>query len=266
MTKSAAHAVVFLMYHELEMPGRALAQSDPGYGRYTVRAADFQRQMESLRSEGWKGVTVGEAVGSFEERAVAITFDDGCETDLLFAAPVLRQMGFGATFYITSGWLGKQGHLGANQLREICTMGFEIGCHSMNHFYLTDLDDSGLHREIVEAKAHLEQIVGVPVEHLSCPGGRFARRVAEMAKTAGYRTVTTSRICANPPSGDRLSLGRVAVMRDTSLPQFREICHARGLVRMRMGVQVREAAMKVLGNSAYDRLRGAMLRTRARSV
>jgi hypothetical protein len=262
-TRPVAHAVVFLMYHELETEGRPLAQSEPGYIRYIVRALDFQRQMESLRSEEWKGVSVGQAVGLSEGRTVAITFDDGCETDLLFAAPVLKQMGFGATFYITTGWLGKPGHLSASQLREISGLGFEIGCHSMNHFYLTDLDDSALRREIVEAKAQLEQIAGVPVEHLSCPGGRFDRRVADVAKSAGYRTVTTSRICTNSSSSDRFSLGRVAIMRDTSLPQFREICHARGLWRMRTGVFAREAAMKVLGNSAYDRLRGAVLRSRS---
>ena len=38
---------------------------------------------------------------------MTITFDDGCETDLLVAAPILRQAGFNATFFITWGRLGK---------------------------------------------------------------------------------------------------------------------------------------------------------------
>src|SRR5260221_14516122 len=100
---TSTHPVVFLMYHELEIRGRALAQADPGYVRYIVRASDFQHQMELVKSESWRGVSVGEAIRSFDEKTIAITFDDGCETDLLFAVPVLRQLGFGATLYVTSG-------------------------------------------------------------------------------------------------------------------------------------------------------------------
>ncbi len=259
---ASTHPVVFFMYHELEMPGRALAQSDPGYVRYIVRASDFQHQMELVKSEGWRGVSVGEAIRSFGEKTVAITFDDGCETDLLFAAPVLRQLGFGATLYVTSGWSGRSGHLTHSQLRELSSLGFEIGCHSMNHVYFTDLSDSALRQEIVDAKLQLEQIVGLSVEQLSCPGGRFDRRVAEVAQNAGYLTVATSQIQANRSSTDRFALGRVAIMRDTSLADFWNICHARALWRLKMGVLFRDTAMKVLGNSTYDRVRGALLRMR----
>jgi len=42
----------------------------------------------------------------------------------------------------------------------------------MTHAYLTDLDDRGLQREIADAKAQLEEILGKTVEHFSCPGGR----------------------------------------------------------------------------------------------
>jgi peptidoglycan/xylan/chitin deacetylase (PgdA/CDA1 family) len=259
---ASTQPVVFLMYHELEIPGRALAQSNPGYVRYIVRASDFQRQMELVKSDGWRGVTVGEAIRSFEQKTLAITFDDGCETDLLFAAPLLQGLGFGATVYVTTGWSGRSGYLRPYQLRELSTLGFEIGCHSMNHVYLTDLSDAALRRETADAKAQLEQVIGLPVEHLSCPGGRFDSRVAQAARNAGYLTVATSQIQANRVSTDRFALGRVAIMRDTSLADFGRICHDNGLWRLKMGVLLREAAMSVLGNSTYDRLRGAMLRTR----
>lgn len=258
---TTARSVVFLMYHELEVPGRALARSGPGYLRYIVRASDFRRQMELVKNEGWHGVSAGEALRSCGENTVAITFDDGCETDLLSAAPVLKSMGFGATFYVTRGWIGRPGHLNQSQLRELASLGFELGCHSMNHIYFTDLNDSDLRREIVDAKLQLEQIAGVPVDHLSCPGGRFDHRVADVARNAGYISVATSQIQANHPFADRFELGRVAIMRDTSLSKFGNIYHARRLWQLKMGVALREAAMKLLGNSAYDRLRGAMLRT-----
>jgi peptidoglycan/xylan/chitin deacetylase (PgdA/CDA1 family) len=255
--------VVFLMYHELETPGRTLRQAEPGYVRYIVRASDFRAQMELLRNDGWKGLSVGDAIGSFADKTVAITFDDGCETDLLTAAPILREFGFGATFYITSGWSGQRGFLTHSQIRELSSIGFEIGCHSMSHSYLTDLDDAGLRREIVDSKLLLEQVIGTPVEHLSCPGGRFDRRVAKVARDAGYRTVATSETEANSAVTDSFALGRVAVMRSTSLPEFRDLCQGRRLWPWKIGTHFRAAVRNVLGNSAYDRLRDHLLRRRS---
>ena len=256
----AEPSIVFLMYHELEQPGRSLCYSQPGYVRYVLRATDFQAQMMLLQNQGWRGVSVGEAIRFSDYKTAVITFDDGSETDLICAAPVLRQLGFGATFYITAGWLGRRGYLSPGQLRELSALGFEIGCHSMTHAYLTDLDESGLQREIAEAKSQLEQVIGRPVEHFSCPGGRFDQRVAEVAVRAGYRTVATSRIQANSKSTDPLALGRIAVMRSTSLSQFQELCSGRGLWQSRLRLQLREAGKKLLGNSIYDRLRSALLR------
>jgi peptidoglycan/xylan/chitin deacetylase (PgdA/CDA1 family) len=255
-------SIVFLMYHELEPLGHTPCHSQPGYVRYVLRAADFHAQMILLQNQGWRGVSVSEAMRFPEQKTVAITFDDGSETDLTCAAPMLRQLGFGATFYITAGWLGQKGYLSQSQLRELSAFGFEIGCHSMTHAYLTDLDQSGLQREMAEAKLQLEQVICRPLEHFSCPGGRFDRRVAIVAREAGYRTVATSRIQANSKATDPFALGRIAVMRSTSLSEFQELCSGRGLWQSRMRLQLREASRKLLGNSTYDRLRNALLRQR----
>ena len=255
----AEPSVVFLMYHELELPGRALCHAEPGYVRYILRPSGFREQMALVKSKGWRGTSVGEAVGQFSTNTVAITFDDGCETDLLAAAPVVREFGFGATFFITSGWLGRPGFLSASQLREIASLGFEIGSHSMTHAHLTDLDDAALHREVSGSKLELEQILGQPIEHFSCPGGSYDTRVARFARETGYRTVSTSQIRANTSRTDAFALGRIAVMRHTSAEEFWNICRAHGLWRAKLSAQLRNAVRNIVGNSAYDRLRETML-------
>src|ERR1700690_3762120 len=166
---------VFLMYHELELPGRPLRQCEPGYVRYVLAEADFRSQTRWLQQAGWRGVSVSEALAfrsqdGGERPGVAFTFDDGCESDLIAAVPILSEAGYHATFYVTVGRIGQPGYMRPTQVRELCALGFEVGCHSMTHAYLTDLDDRGLHREIAEAKIQLEDVVGNPVEHFSCPG------------------------------------------------------------------------------------------------
>lgn len=252
-------SIIYLMYHELEIPGRSLCDSEPGYARYVLLECDFRAQMEFLRAEGYQGLSVGKALAFPDGSNICLTFDDGSETDLLAVAPILRQAGFGATFYITAGWLGKSGHLSHSQLKELSGQGFEIGCHSMTHAMLTDLDEAGLQREIADAKSQLEQIVGRPVEHFSCPGGRYDHRVATVTRAAGYRSVATSRIEANSSRTDAFALGRVAILRGMPITEFAAICSGDALRRMSAQGKLRDAAKQLLGNSFYDRVRGLLL-------
>ncbi len=255
----AGQAIVFLMYHELELPGRPMAQADPGYVRYILPQNAFRDQMHWLKQSGWRGLNVSEALLAPTQKSVAITFDDGCETDLIAAAPVLSEFGFRATYYITAGFLDKPGYLTAEQLRDLHSSGFEIGCHSMTHSYLNDLSPSALRMEIVDAKVKLEDIIGSTVEHFSCPGGRYDARTIAMVKEGGYRTLANSRTHVNTSSTDPFHLGRVAVMRNTDLTTFSKICSASGLWKTRLSESARESARTILGNALYDRMRGRLL-------
>ena len=250
---------VFLMYHEIELPGRPLCQSAAGYLRYILPLETFRRQMAWMKSYGWRGLNVGEALRYPAERSVCITFDDGCETDLIAAAPVLREFGFNATFYLTAGFLGTPGYLSASQVRDLDAQGFQIGCHSMTHPYLSDLPETELKREVVDAKLQIETVVGHPIEHFSCPGGRYDRRTLEMARRAGFATVANSQFCANSPGTSPYELGRVAMLRDLTIEEFGVTCHGRGLWKKRLQHQARRGAQRVLGNRAYDRLRAVLL-------
>ncbi len=257
----SAYGTVYLMYHELEVPGRELCQNGKGYVRYVLPEASFRKQLSRLKTSGFEGWSVGQALARLDTNraGVAITFDDGCETDLIVAAPLLREAGFNATFYLTGGFLGRRGYLSPTQARELSDLGFEIGCHSMTHRFLIDLAPSELRAETAEAKERLEQMIGQRVEHFSCPGGRWNRRVAEMAREAGYRSVATSRIGTNSPAADWFRLARVAVLRGISVPQFDRLCRGKGLL-FRQSQEVLLAGVKgVLGNSVYVKVRATVL-------
>jgi peptidoglycan/xylan/chitin deacetylase (PgdA/CDA1 family) len=251
--------IVFLMYHELELAGRKVCQSEPGYVRYILPLETFRSQMAWMKESGWRGLSVGEALDYPAEPSVCITFDDGCETDLIAAAPVLREFGFNATFYLTAGFLDTPGYLNASQVRELDAQGFQIGCHSMTHAYLPDIAEPELKREVVDAKLQIEKIVGHAIEHFSCPGGRYDQRTLRMARDAGFTTVANSQFYANSSRTSPYELGRVAMLRNFTLEEFGATCQDRGLWRKRLQHQTRRSVQRAFGNHAYDRLRAVLL-------
>lgn len=266
---------VFLMYHELEAPGRPLVQSVPGYVRYVLSAEDFRRQLAHLKATGRQGVSVGKALAAFDETAtngtspatqgqparpqIVITFDDGCETDLKVAAPLLKEAGFNATFYVVSGFTGQRGYMNERQVRELSDMGFEIGSHSRTHSFLSDLDAETLRSELVGSKQRLEQMTGQRIEHFSCPGGRWSRAVAEAAKEAGYASVVTSRAGKNSHTSARFCLSRMTVMRETDAEKFERLCRAEVSLRQCAQGALLDGAKRLLGNSVYERMRSTVL-------
>lgn len=261
--------VAYLMYHEIETPPRELCNNDPGYVRYCVNEPAFRAQIDRLKSDGLHGVSVGDVMkseatsnngASSSRNAVVITFDDGCETDLTIAAPILRDVGFNATSYVTFDHLERRGYLTKVQLRELADSGIEIGSHAMTHRYLHDLSDAELVTEIAGSKKALEDITGKPVVQFSCPGGRWDERVLRVAREAGYDSLVTSEIGMNSRRTDPFRLTRVAVMRGMSAPELSRIARGKGLTRRRAQSAALNAAKHLLGNARYERVRAAALR------
>lgn len=250
------------MYHELERAGRPLCSTDAGYVRYVVRENDFRAQMAHIAAVGKRGVGVSTWLDDSDtdaEHRVVVTFDDGCETDLVAAASILRERGFGATCYLTVAFLDRPGFLSRSQVRELVATGIEVGCHSMSHAFLSDLDDLALHREIVQAKGELELIAGVPIRSFACPGGRYDERVLPMARAAGYDSVTTSRAVWNRHTRPASLLGRIAVMRDTGMEDFVATLSGRDIGARKLRDSALTTAKALLGNALYEKLRSALL-------
>lgn len=254
--------ILFLMYHEIEAPGRILSSNDPGYIRYVITAAEFGRQLELMRAAKLRGMSVTEALAGLrgqEYASVALTFDDGCETDHVVAAPILQNMGFNATFFVVAGFVGTNHFLTRGQLRELHEAGFEIGSHSMTHRHLTDLDDEELTSELRASKDTLEQIIGAGVVNISCPNGRWNARVARFAREIGYQTISTSRIARNFPCTDLFNLARLPVMRSLPGKELAKLFAGADLAGYQRKAAILKLAKHALGNTLYDRLRSVML-------
>ena len=104
-------------------------------------------------------------------KTVVLTFDDACRSHLEFVAPLLREYGFGATFFVCrpENWLAKdpEAFLSGPEIGELYRAGFETGNHTLNHICLEEADEEQGRGDIAGLNALTLAIVSI-----SCVFGR----------------------------------------------------------------------------------------------
>jgi len=67
-------------------------------------------------------------------KTVVLTFDDAVKSHRTFVAPLLKELGFGASFFATHQWMTDPEYFMTwREIAEIHEMGFEIGNHTWTH-------------------------------------------------------------------------------------------------------------------------------------
>ncbi len=72
--------------------------------------------------------------GRVPDKTVVLTLDDAVKSHITVAAPLLKKLGFGATFFITHAWMDDTANfMSWDEVAQLHRMGFEIGNHSWTH-------------------------------------------------------------------------------------------------------------------------------------
>lgn len=75
------------------------------------------------------------------DRLVVLTFDDSAKSHFTNVRPILKQYGFGATFFITEGFdfpTNKTDYMTWEEIRTLHDDGFEIGNHTRDHLGISE--------------------------------------------------------------------------------------------------------------------------------
>lgn len=217
--------------------------------QHAVSAANFRQQLDSLIRYGCRSLLPKQLVGRLPDKALIITFDDGYE-DHRFAADELMRRRLQGAFYITWSKLGEAGYLSRAAVRELYNCGFEIGSHSLTHTPLTHLAPTALHRELIESKGRLEDLIGGPIYDFAFPFGAYDRHVLASAFEAGYARVMTS----NPGlarTGAQV-LPRLGIGASTTIKTFEKIITGgrMSILKFRLGGCVCRRIRRLIGATA----------------
>jgi peptidoglycan/xylan/chitin deacetylase (PgdA/CDA1 family) len=124
------------------------------------------------------------------DKLAVLTFDDSAKSHAAYVAPLLKKLGFGATFFITEGFdfpTNKTGYMTWEEIAGLNEMGFEIGNHTARHANAATQTREALAAdlELVERRC-LEHGIPKPVS-FAYPGNGIGGIVVEVLKERGYR-------------------------------------------------------------------------------
>jgi peptidoglycan/xylan/chitin deacetylase (PgdA/CDA1 family) len=238
---TATYPRCVLTYHEI-------VHSASCY-RYGVSAAQFEEHMMLM------------SPASFElpaKPAVQITFDDGHRSNFEVAFALLDRAGLSATFFVLAGCLDSSDQFMTwEHARQLTAAGHSVQSHGWSHRLLTQCDERELEDELVRSKRTLEDRLGIEVNAISAPGGRWDDRVAAACARAGYTHLFHSNPWARPSALHGVHIrGRHMVTGKKNLKQLRKELQAGSPMRLchRAAYALKERTRSVLGDSAYHRL------------
>jgi hypothetical protein len=127
---------------------------------------------------------------------ITFTFDDGLESPINNAVPILRKYGFPATFFITTQNIGEPldeiiwKSLNWKQIRKLFEDGNEIGAHTITHRDLSEVnklkaDNTGpsIAEELFVPSELIYQYVGVYPTAFATPKGEDDPEITHMIRT-----------------------------------------------------------------------------------
>jgi len=123
------------------------------------------------------------------DKTVVLTFDDAVKSHRTFVAPLLKELGFRATFFVTHRWMSDaENFMTWQEIAELHQMGFEIGNHTWTHGdFSSPRNAARLDGELYMVETELKN-VGVPQPTTYAhPGDDFGPEAVEILMKKGYQ-------------------------------------------------------------------------------
>lgn len=211
--------VPILMYHVINPP--PAGAKFPGL---YVPPEEFTAQMRALAQAGFHAVTMDQMLANWTRgtplpkgKPVVVSFDNGYQSQLTQALPVLRRLGWvGVENIQLTGLPPSQGGLSEAQVSELVTSGWELDTQGISHADLITLGPAALRDQVAVARGEVQRRYHVPVNWFCYPSGHYNATVVVAVKAAGYVGSTTVVPGWASPGEDRYRLPRLRVLGGTS--------------------------------------------------
>lgn len=220
---SGYQVVPALVYHNIAPQAK---------GRMVISAKTFEEQMRYLKAQGYRPISTRELLEFVSQnrqlppRSVILTFDDGYRSFLQYAYPILKELGFTATLFLYTDYIGSgRNALSWSEVKRLADEGFDVGAHSKTHEDLRRKSgeseaDFARRMQAELGQALLVKNLGRPTQVLAYPYGAADKEVLAKVREQGYLAAFTVRRDGNPSFTPPLLLSRSQIYPEMSLDEF----------------------------------------------
>lgn len=215
-----------VMYHQISNKYSKL-------GTYVISANEFERDLKLFTDRGFTTITVCELIDfilkkdRLPEKPIMLTFDDGFQSDYVYAMPLLEKYKMKAIFSIVGTFTDSNSdpdiirhvdysHLSWDEVREMFKSGV---ADFQNHSYnMHDLDkrqgalprtyesteeyQQKINDDLGRLNASYKEHINMTPEAFTCPFGCYNDRLKEAVRKAGFSVIFTSYQEMNTLTGD----------------------------------------------------------------
>lgn len=163
-----------LMFHGIGEAGHAF---EPGEEEYWISWDQFDE--------------INDHCAASEPHKFAFTFDDGNSSDVV-AARKMRDKGVPGSFFVLVGRIDTPGYLTSDEVRELGSLGMEVGLHGRDHVDWRKTDEASLRSEVDLAREELSDLCGTAIDTVAIPYGAYDRRVWNYLDASSFTRIYTS--------------------------------------------------------------------------
>ncbi len=202
-------------------------------GRVDVSAKGFEEQMRYLKAQGYRVVSMKEFFEfislkrQLPRKSVILTFDDAWKSFYQYAYPILKELGFTATLFVYTDFVGSRSALSWDEIREFAREGFDVEAHSKTHGDLrrkpgeSDAEYAArMKTELEFPRTLLQRNLGSAPQILAYPYGAYDDEVLKKVKEYGYLAAFDVRRQGNPSFVPLLKANRSQIYGAMSLEDF----------------------------------------------
>ncbi len=202
--------------------------------RLTIALKTFQEQMRYLKAQGFHVVSLSEFYEfislkrQLPHKSLVLSFDDGYKSFLQYAYPVLKELGFTATLFVYTDYIGAgRNALSWADLKKLAEEGFQVEAHTKTHGDLRRKAGESneqyarrIRTELDFPRILFQKNLGQTPQVLAYPYGAQDNVVVEKTKEDGYIAAFTVHREGNPSFVDPLRIHRSQIYSQMSLEDF----------------------------------------------
>ncbi|WP_375582364.1 polysaccharide deacetylase family protein [Cyclobacterium xiamenense] len=124
------------------------------------------------------------------DKTVVLTFDDAPASHYSEVAPLLKEKGFGATFFVCEfppNHADSSKYMNWRQMQELDRMGFEVANHTHTHAPVGKLSKEAIRKELAYIERKMDSLGMKKPSSFAYPGYSLSETVLEVLHEKGYR-------------------------------------------------------------------------------